>query len=113
MDNPFKAINEKLNNIEAILKDLKTNPSQASQTPQKQVFNFEQGCKYLGICKSFGYKLTSNRKIPHSKRGKRIYFEKSELDNWLISNKVKDINAIQKDADNYNYTQKKGLKYGK
>lgn len=83
----------------------------STSVPGKRAMTFEEGCEYAGISKSHGYKLTSQGRIPHSKRGKRIYFEKSELDEWLLSNKVKDVATLVQETDVY--LQKKGGRYGK
>jgi len=54
---------------------------------EKNVLTFEEGCKYLGFKKSYVYKLTSAKIIPHSKpNGKTIFFERKSLENWMLSN---------------------------
>jgi len=35
--------------------------------------------------------LTSGQIIPHLKRGKKVFFDKDELDAWLRYNKVIDV----------------------
>lgn len=56
------------------------------------VLNFEQACEFTGLSKSFIYRLTSKRQIPHFKpRGKLIYFERSELTRWLLQNRVETV----------------------
>lgn len=43
----------------------------------KEVFNTEEACAYLGISESLLYKMTANREIPHYKpRGKNLFFSK-------------------------------------
>lgn len=74
---------------------------QAEQSNPKKILNFEEACTYLSISKSHGYKLTSKGLIPHSKRGKRIYFQKSELEQWLLSNKVETVSDMKQEMDNY------------
>lgn len=81
------------------------------QTNQKTIFNFTEGCQYIGISKSHGYKLTSGGLIPFSKRGKRIYFDKVELDKWLLENKVKGVAELE--AETNNYLAKKGMNNGR
>ncbi|WP_081909680.1 helix-turn-helix domain-containing protein [Aureispira sp. CCB-QB1] len=83
-----------------------------SDTHQQQqtILNFEEGCQYIGISKSHGYKLTSQQLIPFSKRGKRIYFEKAALDQWLLSNKVQSVSELEEDMDSY--LAKKGGNHG-
>ena len=58
----------------------------------------EAACDYLGITESHMYKLTSGGKIPHYKpTGKLIYFSRSELDDWLLHNRV--FNEIDQDNE--------------
>ena len=55
----------------------------------KTVLTVAEACEYMGITESHLYKLTSNGKIPHYKpTGKLIYFDRSELDDWLLQNKT-------------------------
>lgn len=54
----------------------------------KAVFTVAEACEYMGITESHLYKLTSAGKIPHYKpTGKLMYFDRSELDDWLLHNK--------------------------
>ena len=53
----------------------------------KRVLSFDEGCQYLGYKKSYVYKLTSAGILPYSKpNGKRIYFDKELLEEWMLSN---------------------------
>ena len=55
----------------------------------KTVFTVAEACEYMGITESHLYKLTSAGKIPHYKpTGKLMYFDRSELDDWLLQNKT-------------------------
>ena len=54
---------------------------------EKHILTFEEGCDYLGYKKSYVYKLTSAKIIPHSKpNGKKIFFDKAKLEEWMLSN---------------------------
>ncbi|HSK72089.1 MAG TPA: helix-turn-helix domain-containing protein [Pyrinomonadaceae bacterium] len=48
------------------------------------------------------YDLVHKRLIPHSKRGKDLYFSRKELINWLKSGKRKTQSEIAADAQSYN-----------
>ncbi|GGK53315.1 MULTISPECIES: helix-turn-helix domain-containing protein [Flavobacteriaceae] len=61
----------------------------------------QQLADYASMSKSLIYKLTSSREIPHLKRGKRLYFSKMEIDEWLLKQKIKTVDEIQNDVDNY------------
>lgn len=66
---------------------------------QKTVLTFEDFCIYVGISKSFGYKLTSTRKVPHfCPNGKMIYFEKAQVDLWLLQNPIKTKKQLEKEV---------------
>ncbi|WP_435415108.1 helix-turn-helix domain-containing protein [Polaribacter aestuariivivens] len=91
MDNK---IIDKLNNIEKLLLE--------QQTLQKQVLNFNEACKYLELSQSHLYKLTSTCNIPHYKpNGKKIYFNRTELDQWLLRNKSESQDEIEQLAANF------------
>jgi excisionase family DNA binding protein len=50
---------------------------------------------YTGLAKSYIYKLTHAGIIPHSKpNGRRIIFNRLELDDWLFSNKVESADDL-------------------
>ena len=69
---------------------------------QKNVFTFEECCRYTGISKTYMYKLTCTNKIPHFKpHGKTIYFSKEEIDKWLLKNPIKTAEQIEQEAATY------------
>lgn len=85
---------EKLERIEKLL--------ETQQAMQKQVLNFNDACIYLELSQSHLYKLTSTGSIPHYKpNGKKLYFNRQELDNWLLRNRSNSIDEIQQEAANY------------
>ena len=46
----------------------------------KSVLTIDEAAEYMGLKKSYLYKLTSERRIPHFKpNGKKIYFESITL----------------------------------
>lgn len=60
---------------------------------QKEIFTISEVCSYTGFEKSYIYKLTSERKIPHYKSpgGKNVFFKRTEIEEWLTQNKIKTI----------------------
>ncbi len=69
---------------------------------RKEVLNFEEACFYLGISDSYLYKLTSRKDIPHfCPNGKKLYFNRTELDQWLQQNRQVSNAEIDKQATNY------------
>ncbi len=67
----------KLNELEELLKRKNDKP-----------LNFNQAAEYLGFSHSYLYKLTSRKIIPcHRPTGKMLFFSKSELDDWIFTNR--------------------------
>jgi excisionase family DNA binding protein len=80
-------IEERLKSIEALLLTHKT------------VFTFDDVVEYTGLSKSYLYKLTCTGRIPHSKpNGKQLFFDKKEIDKWLLRNKAKTADEIEAEA---------------
>ena len=68
----------------------------------KNILSFEEASIFLNLSKSYLYKLTSGGLIPHYKpQGKMLYFEKSELEEWLRQNPIKNKQEIMDLAVTY------------
>lgn len=72
----------------------------------REVLTSKQAAKYLGVSMSNLYKLTSGNRIGYYKNAKFIYFKRSELDAWMLQNKVKSKDEITSDAQTYIATNK-------
>ena len=83
----FKSIDERLRNIETLL------------SSQKTVLNFDEVVAYTGLSKSYLYKLTCSGGIPcYKPQGKHIYFNKPEIDQWLLQNRKVTTREIESQA---------------
>lgn len=59
----------------------------------KAVLTFQEVLEYTGFSASYLYKLTSLGLIPHNKpRGKMIFFNRLELEKWLLTDHTAGIN---------------------
>ncbi len=69
---------------------------------KKEVLNFTEAAVYLEVSHSHLYKLTSSGAIPAYKpNGKKLYFNRKELETWLLSNKQVSTNEVEQEADEY------------
>lgn len=85
---------QQLDKIEALLK------KQNALT--KEVLTLEEAAEYLQLSKSCLYKMTSNKEISHYvPGGKKIYFRRTELDDWVFNSKVTPTSEFDKDIENY------------
>ena len=91
---------EKLKNIESML--------QQQNLLQKDVLNLNEARAYLDISASHMYKMTSQKLIPHfCPQGKKLYFRREELNQWLLRNRQDSIDEIETRAANYLLTHKR------
>ena len=68
----------------------------------KEVLTSDEAARYMGISRSYLYKLTMTRKIPHYKpTGKVCYFDRRELEEYLHSNRVATDAEISSKAQSY------------
>lgn len=66
----------------------------------KEVLTSDEVARYMGISKSYLYKLTMRREIPHYKpMGKVCYFNRVEVENWLQTNRVATDEEITQKAN--------------
>lgn len=56
---------------------------------QDQIFSIKEAAAYLNLARQTLYGFTSKREIPFIKKGKKLYFKRSELENWLLEGKRK------------------------
>jgi excisionase family DNA binding protein len=98
MENPFELILERLDRIEKAINSINIpTPIQVNKAPM----GVKELSEYLKLSNSAIYKLTSSSQIPHYKGGKRLYFKKEDIDEWIFSNRIKTINDIEKEAMAY------------
>ena len=69
---------------------------------QKKVLNFNEVMLYTNLSKSYLYQLTSNGGIPcYKPNGKHIYFNKEEIENWLLNNRKISNIELEEVSNNY------------
>jgi excisionase family DNA binding protein len=68
----------------------------------KNVLCLEDVAVLTGLSKSTIYKLTADKKIPHYKpNGKLVYFERTEIENWMLQNRVGTTDEAEQNAMSY------------
>ncbi|MFI3268275.1 MAG: helix-turn-helix domain-containing protein [Rikenellaceae bacterium] len=88
-------------NIEQRLEHLE-NALISTNINTKEVLTFDETANYTGLSKSYLYKLTSRKEIPHFKpTGKLVYFNRKEVETWLQDNRVSTTDEIQAQAQAY------------
>lgn len=68
----------------------------------KTTLDFEEAARYLRVSESHLYRLTSKKQIPHfCPQGKKLYFNREELDRWLLRNRQEAKDDIESAASDY------------
>jgi excisionase family DNA binding protein len=68
----------------------------------KPMMNFKECRDYISCSPSYLYKMTSKGEIPHYKpHGKKLYFDRAEIDEWLRQGKVRTQAELESMANNY------------
>jgi len=85
MSNPFEVIDERLSNIESILLDLTNGKDTSPVSDQDNLLTVPEAAKFLSLSVPTVYGMIHKREIPFMKPkgGKRVYFSKQELLEWM------------------------------
>ena len=68
----------------------------------KRVLTFNEALQYTGFSRSYMYKLTHWGRIPFYKPGgKLIYFDRNELEAWLLTNRAMPQSEVETKAIEY------------
>ena len=94
MDNPFQELYERLDRIEGLLVIVKDHKTPESEDDDERLLNVREAARYLGDAVATLYGRTSKNEIPFYKRGKKVYFKKSELLAWIEEGRVKSQSQI-------------------
>jgi len=79
---------------------------------KKTVLTFNEAALYTGLSKSYLYKLTSGGIIPcYKPTGKILYFDRQEIEQWMLQNKCLTREEIQTKANTYLAVKQKGGRY--
>ena len=75
----------------------------------KKVLNIDEVCLLTCLSKSYIYKLCASRSIPYwkNKKNRTNYFDKQEIETWMLNERVKTNDEIREAADSYLSKNKK------
>ncbi|MGQ0828783.1 MAG: helix-turn-helix domain-containing protein [Bacteroidota bacterium] len=72
-----------------------------AKTALPEILNVQQAAGFLKLQVTTLYEKTSRRLIPHFKKGNKLYFHLSELQQWIQEGKVKTHEEISCEAITY------------
>ena len=80
-----------------------------SNAETDEIGGIDLAIEITGLAKPTIYGLVSERKIPHSKQGKRLYFSRLELTDWLKQGKRKTQAELKLEAENFGQKEKEAF----
>lgn len=102
MNNPFEVIESRLSNIESLILDIKHKPSLTSENQNSdKLLTVEEAADFLNLTKPTIYSKVSKGELPYMKKGKRLYFSKDELLDYIKSGRKETKSEILEKADRY------------
>lgn len=96
---------------EAIQIFFKSKTNYSGNYPETQSVNLDMICKMYDWKKPTVYGWVHDRSIPHSKVGKRLYFNIDDIEEWISKGRRKTISEIESEAGNYLIKRKAIKKY--
>ena len=102
MENPFDIIVQRLDSIEKLLNELSKNANNSK--PQKdtdEIMTVEQLSDYLTIARQTIYEKCTKKEIPYFKAGKRLYFKKSVINDWINSGRRYTTDELMQQAEEW------------
>lgn len=87
--------------VDAALTEFFSSYSIQPKSEIDEIGGIELAIKITGKAKPTIYSLVHSRKIPHLKQGKKLYFSRRELTDWLKSGKRKTQPEIALEAENF------------
>lgn len=67
----------------------------------KNVLSLEETSELTGFSIGHLYRLTSQKQIPHFKKNRKLYFLKSDIEEWLTEQRVLTNSEIESKATTY------------
>ncbi len=67
----------------------------------KPVLDLDEAVIFTGLSKGHLYRLTSEQQIPHYKKCRKLYFKKTELEAWLLEDRVMTKAEVDSRATSY------------
>jgi excisionase family DNA binding protein len=107
----------RLNELEALIqnsveKALRQQPKETGNQPEPEMLlTIQEAGEFLKLKVPTLYGLVQRATIPVCKRGKRLYFSKQELTEWIKAGRKKSLAETESEA--INYINKKGPHHGK
>jgi excisionase family DNA binding protein len=97
-------LQDKLDNIERLL----LSRSEVPQPEADKLLTIKEAAEFLHLTVPTVYLLVQRAEIPVCKRGKRLYFSKQEITDWIMAGRKKTALEIEAKVNSYVHSSRKG-----
>lgn len=99
----FEQLPQAVSKLYAKLEDIERLLQQKTdlQPEADQLLTIKQAAEFLKLSVPTIYGLVSKSQVPVNKKGKRLYFSKQELTEWIKEGRKKTASEIEATASNY------------
>lgn len=80
MENPFEMLAQKIERLELLIEELKNQLSLGGD-----LGGYDMAARMTGYAKGTLRNMVSQGRIPHTRRGKKVYFSRDKLEQWAKS----------------------------
>ncbi|MCE6992071.1 AlpA family transcriptional regulator [Dyadobacter sp. CY323] len=105
MDELFAAIKDLrliCDGLSKIAPSLHGNSESVGRHQVKKMITLDELVEYTGYSKKYIYNLTAKALIPHYKPiGNKLFFNIEEIEAWLSKNRVKTLDEIDREVEDY------------
>lgn len=92
MENPFLEITARLDALAVDVRALKSRTM--NDKPADEIGGLDLAVEITGLARRTLYKLTHRREIPHRRVGGRLYFRRSELEQWIDAGRRRTVAEV-------------------
>jgi excisionase family DNA binding protein len=92
MSNPFEEITARLDALAVDVRALKSRTM--NDKPADEIGGLDLAVEITGLARRTIYKLTHRREIPHRRVGGRLYFRRSELEQWIDAGRRRTVAEV-------------------
>ena len=105
-ENLPEAVNLLFNKVE-LIEQFIMEEANKEQAPKDELLTVPQAAEFLNLAKSSLYGLIHRKAIPNMKRGKKVYFSKEELINYLQGGTRLSLDQLKEERKNLSFTKKR------
>lgn len=92
--------------LKQALKEILAEQTINTQPALPEILDIKQAADFLKLKVTTLYEKTSQKEVPHFKKGNKLYFNRGALTEWVSSGRIKTNQEIESEANDYIMSRK-------